>query len=183
MPAEPNASKNADCGLITAAVPARAVTHLSANRASPAEVTGRPQAASSSGCGSMPTHTGPSSSSLWSAAPRMFPSRFSHGHPLPRGSLSVREQRITDGICERVESALVQGLLQFRQHSHRRGRIAENRRADRYRGRTREDEFERLQPGPDATHPENRQVWQGILAPATRTAPQPDGSPARRARR
>ena len=34
---------------------------------------------------------------------------MSHRHPLPHGPFSVRQQRITDGICERVLNRLFPG--------------------------------------------------------------------------
>ena len=57
-PADPYASKNATCGLTTAK-PSNALRQMSLNRARPSGSTGSPQALSSPGCGSIPTHSGP----------------------------------------------------------------------------------------------------------------------------
>ncbi len=63
IPREPNRSKKADCGLITAIRSANASTAICANRSSPSGLSGNPQRIKSSGCGSIPTHNGPRSSS------------------------------------------------------------------------------------------------------------------------
>src|SRR6266511_4264898 len=62
MPAEPNRSKNADCGLKIATESASASTTPIVNDSSPAGSSDRPQVDSRWACGSMPTHSGPRSS-------------------------------------------------------------------------------------------------------------------------
>ncbi len=64
MPRLPQRSKKADCGLTTATTSATFSTTVRLNRSSPAGESSSPQAVSSAGLGSMPTHRGPRSSSL-----------------------------------------------------------------------------------------------------------------------
>ena len=59
MPREPCRSKNADCGLITAATPANASTAVIENFSRPNTLSVSPQSSSSPGCGSMPTQSRP----------------------------------------------------------------------------------------------------------------------------
>ena len=160
MPRDPYASKNADCGLITAAVSANASTQMSAKRARPSTSSVRPHASSSAGCGSMPTHSEPRSSS---AASSRVPKR----HARDRQSSSQRARvvgqvRVADGVGEARRSRARPGLLEFGEHADRRGRVAEHRRADRHGRRAGEDELERVEAGADAAHAEDRQVRQGI---------------------
>ena len=60
-PAAPNASKNATCGLITAATGPSASTQTSANCRSPVVSTGNPHCSSNSTWGSIPAHSLPRS--------------------------------------------------------------------------------------------------------------------------
>ena len=61
IPALPNRSKNADCGLTIETYGATASTTVSANVSRLATSSIRSQACSSSGCGSTPTQNGPRS--------------------------------------------------------------------------------------------------------------------------
>ena len=147
-----------------------------------------PRPRSSAACGSMPTHSEPRASS---AASRRAPNvTGSTGRVVGTTGTAtgVRAARASGGRSRpRRRSAAKprssSAALQFGQHPHRRGRIAEHRRADRDRRRAGEHELQRVQPGADAAHAENRQVRAGPGAPARRSAPPPGGSPGRTGRR
>src|SRR4029077_4561908 len=167
MPAAPKRSKNADCGFTTAASSPIADTQVSAKRSSPDASSGNPQSRSRAACGSIPTHSEPREESASSRRPPnvtgstcrvVGPRPYSYRHRRPGRALPLGQLAVPDRVSQGGELAFGEGALQFGQHPHRGGWIAEHRRPDGHRGCPRQNELQRIQPTADATHAHNRQV-------------------------
>src|SRR3954468_3333710 len=101
----------------------------------------------------MPTHSGPRSAS---AACTRAPNDSRAGSGTGSATVGLRRVRHADHVAELADAALGQRALEVGEKPYRRGRISEDRGADLDAGGAGGEELQRVQPGPDAAHAEDR---------------------------